>query len=50
VRRHLTFATVIFTDMPDLKFDTGSWSGQNGDNVTLILATGVWRETARTDF
>jgi hypothetical protein len=41
---------VIFVDAPDLKLDTGTWSGTNGDNVTLVLANGVWRETARTDF
>jgi hypothetical protein len=40
----------IFVDQPDLKFVGATWSGEKGDNVTLVLANGVWRETTRANF
>jgi hypothetical protein len=39
----------IFTDQADMKFVGNTWSGTKGDNVTLVLANGVWHETARAN-
>jgi hypothetical protein len=45
-----TDKAAIFTDTADLKFVGGGWFGEKGDNVTLVLANGVWRETTRANF
>jgi hypothetical protein len=40
----------VFTDEQDLELVGGSWAGEKGDDVTLVLADGIWRETARANF
>ena len=41
---------VIFTEVPDLVLEgSGGWSGDNGDSLTLVLADGIWYETARSN-
>lgn len=39
----------IFTTQADLKLEGGSWSGSNGDTLTLVQVDGVWHETARSN-
>jgi hypothetical protein len=40
---------VIFVEHPDLKLgNAGTWAGEKGDTLSLVLAGGIWYETGRS--
>jgi hypothetical protein len=40
---------VIFVSQPDLKLkEGGTWAGEKGDTLSLVLAGGIWYETGRS--